>query len=363
MGAPGVKAGSNVKRSRGVWVGVTLAVGIVILAVAAGVRTGRPASGPTSVVGPAGELSAPASPSNGSSLAGSTWDTNRLGRGQGGAFAPEDVAGCRAESLQQLPGGSYGAATSAAGGHVVGVAGDAHGRAQAVVWRQNRPDAINTGLVGSVPADVNSRGDVVGTGTDPDTGAPVGWFWSGGRTIRLPAPVDQTALPAAINDRGVIVGVVVEVEDASDEPNENENEQPAVWSSPTATPVLLAPLMGDQGGHAFAVSPQGLIGGVSEGDRFTPVTWVPAGPPHAMPTLGGGWGAVRGFDSTGTPVGESAVASGNVHLVRWDAAGTIHDLGPGSVQTYLAHVGTIAVVAGYRTDNVGKRHPVTWRCR
>jgi hypothetical protein len=363
MGTPGVRAVRNVTRSRGVWLGVTLAVGIVICAVAAGVRTGPATSGPTvSALGPAAELSTPASPSNGSSRAGPTWEANRWSPRQGGAFAPADMAGCRAESLRLLPGGNYGTATSAAGGHVVGVAGDALGRARPVVWRQNSPDAINAGLVASVPADVNSRGDVVGTGTDPKTGAPVGWFWSGGRTIRLPAPEDQTALPAAINGRGVIVGVVVEVEDASDEPNDNENEQPAVWRSPAAAPVLLAPLKGDQGGHAFAMSPQGLIGGVSEGDRFTPVMWDAAGRLRALPNLGGGWGAVRAFDSTGTPVGESAVASGDVHLVKWDAAGTIHDLGLGSVQTYLAQVGTIAVAAGYSTDSVGTRHPVTWRC-
>jgi YD repeat-containing protein len=323
------------------------------------------------------------------------------------------VASCTSKDLPTL-GGRYGNATAAASdGDVVGVASDTAGIAHPVLWRAGKLQRIRTGLAGSVPAGINAHGDVVGS--SPDGENTIGWVWSGQQTVRLRGAGELAALPAAISNSGVIAGALESTEgtpgEGGSKPGTPEDEQAAVWRSPTSPPQMLAPLPGDQGAHAFAVGAHGQIGGVSEGAVFRPVVWDQAGKPHPLPGLGGGYGIVRAFGPGGVAVGDVVAKDGTDHAVMWDAAGRLTDLGlpagsriaqatgvlPGGVVVGTAHVpapggGVLTqavrwptaghpqllagqgpdVVAGaaparaavgYRADAKGGRHPVMWRCK
>jgi YD repeat-containing protein len=321
------------------------------------------------------------------------------------------VTSCTSQDLPTL-GGPYGNATATAtNGDVVGVASDSAGVPQAVLWRAGKAQRVGTGLAGSVPADVNAHGEVVGSSPNGDNS--IGWAWSARRTVRLRGVGELTALPDAISNGGVIAGALETSEGTPGEgggkPGTQETEQAAVWRSATGPPQKLDPLPGDQGAHAFAIGDGGRIGGVSEGTVFRPVVWDRAGTPHQLPGLGGGYGAVRAFGPGGVAVGDAVAKDGTDHAVMWDASGQITDLGlpagsrtaqaagmlPGGVVVGTAQVpvpgggvvtqavrwraagqpqmiaGQRTAVAdadsgrdavGYRADTKGGRHPMMWRC-
>jgi uncharacterized membrane protein len=333
------------------------------------------------------------------------------------ASPPPVAAGCSVQALGTL-GGSFGNAVAVnRQGVAVGIADDAKGVAQPVLWRGTKPQRIVTGVSRSVPLAVNAAGQVIGTGLDTATGSPAGWAWSRGRATRLKTHEDRVAWPESINDHGVIVGVLLPDEGGPAEASghagghagEDENAWAAVWPSPSKEPVVLSPLPGDGGAHAFAVDGRGRAAGISQGAKFTPVIWDAARQPHALPTLGGGYGIVRGLSDSGVAVGDAVRADGADHAVMWDAAGRITDLGlPGGArsakaETILpngvivgtaelpvrgggwrtqavqwtapaamqvlpsaagaaANAGDSRTVAGYRADGAGGRHPTLWRC-
>jgi uncharacterized membrane protein len=322
------------------------------------------------------------------------------------------TADCSVEALRTL-GGRFGNVMAVnRQGVGVGVADDAKGVAQPVIWPSGTPRPLVTGLSSSVPLAVNAAGQVVGTGVAA-SGTPVGWVWSDGRVLPLKTREDRVASPASINDHGVIVGALSPDEgtaaEASAGAGEDENDWAAVWASPSSQPALLHPLDGDQGAHAFAVDGSGRAAGVSQGEKFTPVVWDASGRPHALPTLGGGYGIVRGLSDSGVAVGDAVRTDGVDSAVMWDAAGRITDLGlpsgahsakaeailgngvvvgtadlpaagggwrtqavrwtaPGVAQLLpsatgsAAHDGGSTTVAGYRSDGTGGRHPTLWRC-
>lgn len=325
------------------------------------------------------------------------------------------IAACTIRDLPTL-GGRYGNVTAAAAnGDITGLAEDATGTAQPVLWRAGNPHRIRTGLPGSVPSGLNIHGVVVGNSARGEN--PIGWAWARGRTTLLRGTGEFTALPAAISDAGIIVGALETSEGTPSEgdgrPGLSEAEQAAMWRSPAGPPRRLPPLAGDEGAHAFAVAGAGWIGGVSEGSRFRPVVWDRAGKPRALPGLGGGYAAVRAFGPGGVAVGDAVARDGTDHPVRWAADGRITDLGLpkgsraaqaddvltggiaiGTAQVPAAGGGTLTravrwtavgqpqllspaegpeqalaaggtsvnTVAGYQADAKGGRHPVTWRC-
>lgn len=322
------------------------------------------------------------------------------------------VASCRSQPLGNRDGSAIAAA---AGGQVVIAAVSPAGTALPVVWRAGKAEVIPTGLTGSVPAGVNAHGDVVGN--SPAGENTIGWLWANHRIVRLRGHGALTALPAAISDNGVIVGAL---ETSEGLPSEGggiagapDTEQAAAWLSPGKAPVILTPLSGDQGAHAYAVDSAGRIGGVSEGARFRPVTWSLTGKPRELPGLGGGYGIVRAFGPGGVAVGDAVAGDGTDRPVLWTAAGRIADLGlpagsrtaqatgvlasgvvvgtaqmpvagggtvpqavrwpaPGQPQllggqgqgesTVVTDVASARTVVGYRIDARGDRHPVLWRC-
>jgi uncharacterized membrane protein len=328
------------------------------------------------------------------------------------AAPPPIAAGCSVQALGTL-GGLFGNVVAVNQGVAVGIADDPKGVAQPVLWRGTTPRRLITGLSHSVPLGVNAGGQVIGTGVDTARGSPAGWAWSRGRATRLKAHEDRVAWPEAINDRGVIVGALLPDEGGPAEDHatagEDDNAWAAVWASPSSEPSVLAPLRGDQGAHAFAVDGAGRAAGISQGATFTPVVWEASGQARALPTLGGGYGIVRGLSDSGVAVGDAIRADGADHAVLWDAAGRITDLGrpsgarsakaetilpngvivgtaelpvpgggwrtqavqwtaPGAVQVLPAAAGAAAnaghstTVAGYRADGAGGRHPTLWRC-
>jgi uncharacterized membrane protein len=328
------------------------------------------------------------------------------------AARPPTAADCSVQMLGTLGGPSGNVVAVNRLGVAVGIADDAKGAAQPVMWRGTRPQRLVTGLAGSVPLAVNAAGQVTGTGLDTATGSPAGWVWSHGQATRLKVPEDRVAWPESINDHGVIAGALGPDEggpaEASGHAGEDDNDWAAVWASPSSEPVVLRPLRGDQGAHAFAVDGSGRAAGVSQGARFSPVVWEASGQPRALPTLGGGYGIVRGLSDSGVAVGDAVRADGADHAVMWDAAGRITDLGlpsgarsakaeailpdgvivgtaelpvpggwgtqavqwtaPDAVQLLpsaagaAANAGDSTTVAGYRADGAGGRHPTLWRC-
>jgi hypothetical protein len=267
-------------------------------------------------------------------LAASTAASPGPARFGAGPSAATTTASCTIRRLGTL-GGRYGNVTAAAAnGDAAGIADNAAGVPEPVLWGSGGPARIGTGLVSSVPTGLNTRGDVVGNSSSGEN--TIGWAWTRHRVILLRGLRGLSANPAAISNRGVIAGALDTTEGLPDEggttPGGSENEQAAVWRSAAGPPQKLAPLPGDQGGNAFAVDGGGRVGGVSEGARFRAVIWDRAGRPRALPGLGGGYAAVRAFGPHGLAVGDAVAVDGTDHPVAWDTAGRITDLGlpPGS---------------------------------
>jgi uncharacterized membrane protein len=326
--------------------------------------------------------------------------------------APAPTAGCDVLPLPTL-GGLFGQVTAAnRRGLAVGSATDRTGADTAVLWESGSVRPLSTGTAGSVAVSVNGRGDVVGRGRVDAT--PVGWMWSQGVAVRLKADRDEIAVPAAINDSGLIVGTLSENEGTEGQvAGQNEDEQAALWPDAKGAPVVLTSLPGDQGSQALAVNGRGQIGGLSAGARFRPVVWDSRRKAHALADLGGGYAAVRALADSGLAAGDAVAADGTDHPVLWDAAGRISTLElpagarsgqatailpdgtvigtadvtvtGGGVQKQAVRwtkAGSVALLStadgragsaaggvadatsyvGYRTDPVGGRHPVLWRC-
>ncbi len=237
------------------------------------------------------------------------------------------VAPCEATALPTL-GGRWGNATAASSnGLVVGIAEDASGRSRPVLWRAGRAVALEIALDAVVPTGVNRSGAVVGTGYDSAAEMLVGWWWSGGTMHRLPVEPDDIALPEAIDDSGRIVGALIEDEEHSDGPGADENERAALWVSTKTLPRELPAAAGDDTAHAFAIAPDGTIGGVSMGRTAAGALWDLQGRVQRLPNLDdAAAGLVRGFDSQARPVGDAAAAGGGSpsHTI----SGRPHQAGP-----------------------------------
>jgi uncharacterized membrane protein len=322
--------------------------------------------------------------------------------------------------LLPTAGGPYGNATavSPSGRYTVGIADDAAGHSQPVLWRNGSVIRLKTHLPGSIPVAVNDSGQVVGSAPKAATEGTQGWYWSNGRTALLPVPSDTGAVPEAISATARIAGALVPNEDVEDTSAADGSAQAATWRSPTSAPTLLEPLAGAAGAHAFTINDSGSVAGISFNSATTPVIWGGDGRPRALQELGGGWGVVRGLDDSGAAVGDAALPDGTDRAVRWDDQGRAKDLGaavggPGSLaqsisesgvvvgrarmgnprQGYRSHAirwnaagspqilppasttvgpGTAAIaegmtragdVVGYTTDALDGRHPTEWRCR
>ena len=271
---------------------------------------------------------------------------------------------CSARLLPGLGGRGSNATAASSNGLVVGIADTAGGESAPVLWRNGQATALSIPLQAVAPASVNKDGVVVGTGYDPRQEMLVGWWWQNGQYHPLPVSPGDVAMPSAVSDGGVVAGVLVASEDHADGPGADEDEHPAVWPSVTAAPRELPLPAGARGGHAFAIGPDGTVGGVALGDDGgTPVLWAPDGTPKVLPALAGRGGVVLAIDPSGQALGQSAVPEGT-HAVAWGASGLISDLGAaaaGPASSAQAGVAGIAVGAGSTPSYRGSRpQAVMW---
>jgi uncharacterized membrane protein len=131
---------------------------------------------------------------------------------------------------------------------------------QAVLWRDGRLVELPTpaGFSSSAAA-VNRRGDVVGAVFEANPfflgpNRPV--LWRGGRMIELAVPAGaEGAVPADINDAGLIVGAATDAGTA--EPH------PVAWAAAQPSLVRRVPSPGRFDG-ALAVTEQGVVAGFGD---------------------------------------------------------------------------------------------------
>jgi uncharacterized membrane protein len=303
-------------------------------------------------------------------LLGASWQVRAAAIHEAPSLDPVAATSSAPCSPRLLPtlGGPYGNATavSPSGRYIVGIADDAAGHSQPVLWRKGKVTPLRTHLPGSLPAAVNDSGQVVGSAPEPATEGTQGWYWSAGRTSLLPVPADTGAVPEAISGAALIAGALVPNEDVEDTSAADGPAQAAFWRSPTSAPTLLKPLPGASGAHAFAVNYTGTVAGISFNSATTPVIWGTDGRPRALQELGGGWGVVRGLDKTGAAVGDAAIPDGTDRAVRWDVQGRAKDLGaaiggPGSLAQSISASGVVIGRARMGSARQGYRsYAIRW---
>lgn len=189
---------------------------------------------------------------------------------------------------------------------------------QAVIWHNGQGAKVN--LPGDLEEDlqaVNSSGTAVGWSyqgkSDADTG-PVPYAYTNGKVVKLKGGHGQAY---AINDAGAIVGDV--------------GDHAAVWTSPTAAPVLLPVPNGTQKSTATAVDVDGTV--VGSLDLKVPYVWFADGTYQALPLplingkkavsarvfeIRNGW-AIGVADATELArSGKAKGAQGSMSAVRWN---------------------------------------------
>lgn len=261
------------------------------------------------------------------------------------AHSPVGLAACSAVALPTL-GGPGGNVIAAGGNRIyVGIADDVTGVSRPVIWRSGHVQRLPIGLESATPTAVNQQGLVVGTGFDPARQILVGWWWAGGRAGTLDVRSGDIAQPTAIDDAGHIVGSLIADDEHADGPGADESARAAYWSSIKALPTELPALPGDSSAEAFALAPDGTVGGVSLGSGGSPVLWTPNGQVHRLPGLAGKYGIVLGFDDRSEPVGQSSVPGGT-EAVAWSRSGVPTDLGADLGVQSQAVAGAAGVVVG-----------------
>jgi hypothetical protein len=269
---------------------------------------------------------------------------------------------CSARLLPGLGGRGSNAVAASSNGLVVGLADTATGESAPVLWRGGQPTPLVIPLDAVAPTSVNASGVVVGTGYDSANEVLVGWWWQDGQYHLLPVDPGDIAIPSMVSDSGIVAGALVADEEHSDGPGADEDERPAAWPAVTAAPRELTLPAGARGGHAFAVGPDGTVGGVALADDATPVLWSPAGAPRALPTLAGRGGVVLAIDSNGQALGQSSVAEGT-HAVAWPASGIVDvaSAAAGPSSSAASGIAGVAVGAGSTPSFRGSRpQAVMW---
>jgi hypothetical protein len=281
------------------------------------------------------------------------------------AAAAAPAAACTARILPDLGGRGGNVVAASSNGIYVGFADDTSGRSQPVIWRGASITPLHLSLESVTPTGVNRQGVVVGTGYDSAAQALVGWWWNAGKSGRLSVRAGDIAMPAAIDDAGHVVGALVADEEHADGPGADEDQRAAYWPQVGTPPQELPPLPGNSAAEAFAIAPDGTVGGVSLGSGGAPVVWRPGGAARRLQGLNGQLGIVRGFDTDSRPVGDALAGGTADHAVAWDAAGQPTDLGTlGGGRQSVATAASSGLVTGYAavpaTQGGTLTQPVLW---
>jgi hypothetical protein len=283
------------------------------------------------------------------------------------AFAATPVAAapvCTPYTLPGLPGGQSAViAVSPAGiygGESLGVDGHFH----AVYWTHSGSDLSTGWSIHLVPSpitddfvgDINIHGLMVATGTDPVTGAGVGYVYdiTSGKVTLLPGLGGGNDYDVRINDAGAVAGTSADTKGVTH----------AVTWSPPYTQAKVEPTAGGErsfsspdahvktGNDATGINNRGQVVGVSfngghlaDTDFFArnhiwhdavspllqPLEWQATGAPHRLPTSLG-QGNAWAINDAGLAVGDVADAqTGTARPTAW-VNGVNVDMGaPGDI--------------------------------
>jgi hypothetical protein len=261
--------------------------------------------------------------------------------GTAGPLTAHAAPGCAAYQLPGVPGGEQAEiiAVSPAGiygGDALGVDGHWH----AVYWTHSGSNLSGGWSIHLVPSpitddfigDINTYGQMVGTGSDPTTGAGVGYVYdrTSGSVTLLPGLGGGNDYDRRINDAGVVAGTSADTKGVSH----------AVTWAPPYTKANILPNAGASrslsspdshtkiGNHATGINNRGQVVGVSfngghvaNTDEFArnhmwhdalapvvqPFEWQANGAPHRLPT-GSGLGQAWAINDSGLVVGTVADA-------------------------------------------------------
>jgi probable HAF family extracellular repeat protein len=198
---------------------------------------------------------------------------------------------------------------------------------------------------------INGRGDVVGaSGIRPfrvfEPGGPVhGVIWRGGRIQDF----DPLA-PADINDRGQVVG---------SGPTKSGAVHAVLWQD--GKTIDLGTLGGRESGAA-AINNRGQIVGVSDTKHGTSHAFLwQNGRMTDLGTLGGRKSEARGISERGVIVGSSGTPEGVTHACVWQG-GTMTDLGAffGGTQSAARAVNDAGQIAGVAYARNGAGRGILW---
>ena len=208
--------------------------------------------------------------------------------------------------------GTLGGTTSQAfginaGGQIVGNANVPGGLSHAFLYSGGVMTDLSTpaGLTtsDSLASGINDAGEIVGNGFSAETGAAVGFLYSGGTTpTYLPTFGGISSNPSAINNAGQVVG--------DSELTGNSEQDPFLYSGGAITDLGT---LGGSGGSALAINASGqVVGFVYVGPAMNSNAFLYSGGVMTnLGTLGGLNSQALGINGAGQIVGYSSTASSN----------------------------------------------------
>jgi probable HAF family extracellular repeat protein len=263
-----------------------------------------------------------------------------------GAATPAPTAKYRLVVLPPLE-GTTSAQITAINNHdqVVGTVIDpVSGDQEAVIWNQGVPTLVFHAVTfAAVPAALNDKGIVVGA--VPVNGGAFAWSPKEG-----PVYISNYSRSSAtgINDNGVIVGL--------------QDGGPYSWASPFGEtgPLPDIPLQNDA---PVAINNEGVVVGfaLSLYNETQQAARFVGGSSKNLGTLGGPNSEAVAVNDRGVIVGWAQIGNGNVHATRWGPTTGPYSLGTlGGKQSYANGLNIQGDIAGTAQTAAGAWHAVLW---
>jgi probable HAF family extracellular repeat protein len=270
---------------------------------------------------------------------------------------PQDIGG--------LPGATANMALAVnATGVVLGVSTLAYGLNVGFTWTAaNGARALDSsGALGSIPAAINDRGDVVGTASNW-RGEPRAVVWTSDGTVReiTGLPTGQWSGAYGINSAGDVVGVVVPPGAFSTPLGGRGAGQRAFLRSTAGKLRWLDGLGGETA--PVAINARGDVVGWSQDRAGSPraVLWPASGGVRDLGTLGGARSTAVGINSAGQVVGWADNAAGLIRAFIWSASEGMRDLGTlGGQQSQAMGINDAGWVVGAARDASERRLAFIW---
>ncbi|MFF5083559.1 hypothetical protein ACFY36_41475 [Actinoplanes sp. NPDC000266] len=251
--------------------------------------------------------------------------------------------GCRAAALSMPPGEKRVTTTAVdpRGRFIAGAvpaSEETGAQGRALLWDDGRLKDLGITGFGPTPMGVNDGGTVVGGVTRGER--QVAWAWTNGEVRVLPVPAGKDATAYGINERGDIVGVVLDPHGSS---------QAAFW--PAADPLKVHLLDAPGAAGAFGIGDEELIVGYADGKPYAWKSTVEGGP---LPGTGEGSATAIAGDwivgTSGPSTTEGVIASPRMGpnatgpTVRWRMDGKPAQPVPGMAASGITRTGVVAGV-------------------